>query len=362
MEFEDAESEPYENDNQHMGNFFALSGANLNVQTAHTSVQSPDEYLSADGTDGAESEYFFGQQYQHFLRQNDVKRLSPSHAVHLGSQAFLSAPMQQQHMAYEVDSDDQLKSPQTTDIASRRNRRPAPLSINGARSYASGIPKTAADLGRRAEFGSSMRRVSSATGSGRVSKPVSMPRSPLYDQKADPLFHLNRSPNMSGPRGTIAPPTPNTPLVANAQQSVGAGVLSPTFLLDEKSDLVAHDPTLRTPPTTPGLMDNLFHLNMMNGMNSDDDGLATPSLGGFSSDFDVPSMSTAVPGYIANPNDAPSQPETPLYAGHMGPTYFGFQGGNPEYNWSDASNSAKSSPGEHNVHFMNMTPSHFHGE
>lgn len=348
FDFEDAESEPYDNDqvdNERLRDYYANSDI-------HASVQSPDGYLSADSKD---SDYFFGQQYQQMLRHNQARGLSPFHGLPEGH-PYLNQQMQQHLQYQEADmQDQQLKSPASMDIAGRRNRRPPPLAINGARSYQSGIPKTAADFTRRGDFGSSMRRVSSATGSGRISKPVGTPRSPFFDQKPDVLFHLNRSPNMAAVRGTAAPPTPNTPIVATSQGAAGGMAIT--------TDLAIRDPTLRTPPTTPGLMDSLFSLNSTYGMSaSDDDGLATPSLGGFSSDFEMPSLPTAVPNYIATSNDASSQPETPLYPSQMGPAYFGYAGGNPEYNWSDASTKSSPEDAPHNVHFMNVTQSTFHGE
>ncbi|KAI9167021.1 Paired box protein Pax-6 [Paramyrothecium foliicola] len=255
-----------------------------------------------------------------------------------------------------------LKTPPAIDIASRRNRRPPPLAIAGARSYSYNIPKTAVDLSKRGQYGNTMRRVASVNGMVRIAKPSSgTPRSPFSERKAEGLLQLNRPPNINATKGSIAPPTPNTPVVSQ-HLSVDEALAAGTFSLDDKSpfsSMVVQDPTLRTPPTTPGIMDQLFSLNAAYESSMPDEPLATPGLGRFPGEFELPDMSTAVPSYLAQ--DCTSQPETPLYAPHMGPTYFGYAGGNAEYNWSEVSSSAKSSPGQNSqrVQFMNMTASNF---
>lgn len=249
-----------------------------------------------------------------------------------------------------------IKMPPSMNIASRRNRRPPHLAINASRSYSAGGPRTGFDMGRRgSEVGHAMRRVASATGTVRIAKQSGTPRSPFFDRNPEALFQLNRSPNFSATTGTIAPPTPNTPVVSDVASSCGLS-------LDEKyqSGLVIHDPTLRTPPTTPGIMENMFTLNSAYDMAISDEPLVTPGMGCFPTDFEMPSMSTNVPEYVAN-NNCSSQPQTPSYVPQVGPAYYGYSGGNAEYNWSDASMSARSSPGQNarHVHFMNMTPSSF---
>jgi hypothetical protein len=250
----------------------------------------------------------------------------------------------------------QLKTPPPgMDIASRRNRRPPPLSINGgSRSYSYSIPKTAVDFSKRNHFGNTMRRVASVNGMGRISKASAAgPRSPFSERKAEGLMLLNRSPTLNGPKTAIAPPTPHL--------SVDDALASGAFALSNKasfSHMVAQDPTLRTPPTTPGVMDQLFNLNAPYDSSLSDEPLATPGLGHFPEEFELPNMSVSVPDYLGQA--CTSQPETPLYAPHMGPAYFGYAGGNAEYNWSEGS-STKSSPGQNaqRVQFMNMTASHF---
>jgi hypothetical protein len=105
----------------------------------------------------------------------------------------------------------------------------------------------------------------------------------------------------------------------------------------------------------------MFALNPAYDAPGFDEPLVTPGLGSFPSDFEVPTVSSNVPNYVAN--GCASQPQTPSYNPQVGPNYFGYSGGNAEYNWSDASVSAKSSPGQSHrqVQFMNMTPSSFTG-
>jgi hypothetical protein len=258
-----------------------------------------------------------------------------------------------------------IKSPPAIDIAGRRNRRPPPLSIGGARSHNSHAPKTAADLtAKRTDFGGSMRRVASASGPMRIVKPSSIAasqRSPYpTDRIANGLLHLNRSPVLAGPHSAMAPPTPSTPLASTQRTSDEPRA---SWFMDGKivnGELGVYDQTLRTPPTTPGIMDQLFSLNSAYDFSLSDEPLATPGLARFPGEFEMPNLPSSVPGYLAQ--GCTSQPVTPLYTSHVGATYFGLPGGgNGEYNWSDTSLSGRSSP-EHSAaqaRFMNITASHF---
>lgn len=282
--------------------------------------------------------------------------LSPNSAQDSYSQ-YSESDLDENSISTDADSQGLAKSAPSMDIASRRNRRPPHLAINASRSYSTGGPRTGVDVGRRADAGNSMRRVASATGTVRISKSSGTPRSPFFDRNPDALFQLNRSPSFTAATATIAPPTPNTPIV-----SAQHGLCDVNTDSKLSSDLVmVQDPTLRTPPTTPGIMDNMFALNPAYDGPGFDEPLVTPGLGSFPSDFEVPNVSNNVPNYIAN--GCASQPQTPSYNSQVGPNYFGYSGGNAEYNWSDASVSAKSSPGQSHrqVQFMNMTPSSFTG-
>lgn len=217
-----------------------------------------------------------------------------------------------------------LRSPPTIDIASRRNRRPPHLSINGSRSYSAGIPKTTADMGKRAD---TMRRVASATGSMRVCKPMGIPRSP---------FQMNRSPVSAGPKGSNAPPTPDTPILTNQPATTSVSNLDSTNAISV-SDLAIQDPTLRTPPTTPGGMQNFFSINSVYDMPMTGDGFVTPSMTDFAGDFTTSNMSLGFPQNIANANPYVSQPQTPCFVSQMCPGSFGVAGVNSEYMWPDSS-------------------------
>ncbi|KAF5000660.1 hypothetical protein FGRMN_1593 [Fusarium graminum] len=253
-----------------------------------------------------------------------------------------------------------LKPSPSMDIASRRNKRAPQLAINATRSYSASGPRTGLDVGRRTDVGHSMRRVASATGVGRISKPMCGPRSPYFERNPEALLQLNRSPNFSA-GAKIAPPTPNTPIIVNHHALCEATPASTVGYEDKyPMDLAIHDPTLRTPPTTPGIMDHLYSNGSAYQVAVADEPLVTPGLVSYPNDFEVPGASSQVPNYLSHGGS--SQPQTPSYGATMGPSYFGFAGGNAEYNWSDdASLSAHSSPGQsqQNVNFMNMTPSSF---
>lgn len=213
-----------------------------------------------------------------------------------------------------------LRSPATLDIAGRRNRRPPPLSINESRSYSAGAPRTGIDMVKR---GDTMRRVNSATGSMRISKPMGAPRSP---------FQLSRSPVTAGPRGSHAPPTPDTPILAHQPNGIGANTLESANAI---SELAIRDPTLRTPPTTPGGVQSFFSLNSVYNMPMAEDNMVTPSLHNFQSGFDVPNVPVAVPNYINTANACVSQqPQTPSFVSPASATSsYGVSSANAEYNW-----------------------------
>lgn len=248
------------------------------------------------------------------------------------------------------------------DIASRRNRRPPHLALNPARSYSSGLLKAGMDMGRKPDFGSSMRRVVSATGTGRVSKPMAAPRGQGMDRNSGDALNRNRSPVMTVPRVKTAPPTPNTPVVPTQPGKINSAFQAP-FEVNEAlstADIAVHDPSFRTPPTTPGVMENVFSFNV-HGLPMSESRLVSHGLSGFQPEFEMTSMSMPVPNYIANAPGCSSQPESPSFTSQMGPAYFGYAGGNTEYNWSDDSAPPNPMQGSsaHNVHFMNMTSSSF---
>ncbi|GKT40032.1 paired box protein Pax-6 [Colletotrichum spaethianum] len=290
------------------------------------------------------------------------------------------SPASMSHSPPEISTPDfRFKSPSTIDIASRRNsKRPAQLvSCMRSQSYNYSGPKTGVELPRRMEAPSPMRRVASATGNfprGIQKMASSGPRSPLYFDRNQENLLLQMASRSPASRSPAAPPTPSTPIVPSQQTLRETTVSSMSSAEDEKSyglqnsltvPQYSMDPTMRTPPDTPGML-----TIMPNSMfptfdfNVPDDPLPTPSFGGFEQDF--PTMSTNIPSYVAH--GCASQPVTPSYPpGNMGPAFYSsYSGGNPEYNWSDSSAvSAKASPDQsrsRQFQFTNMTAQDFHGE
>ncbi|ODA82979.1 hypothetical protein RJ55_01488 [Drechmeria coniospora] len=230
--------------------------------------------------------------------------------------------------------------PQSSDIAARRNRRPPPLAIAGGRSYSSYMPRTrtATDFDRKLDRASPMRRVASATGASvRVKKTISTPRSPHFDA----AFTARDSPSTVGTAATGAPPTPDTPI--NFHQSALVDEAVP-FSIDAKymaAEMALQDPTLRTPPTTPGFMDGLFHMGSAYGMPISEETLIAPRVGDLpAATFHPSPMADGVQAFVG---DAPCQTPSSLLPVQMGSSYFNFLG-NTGYDWSEASVSTGSSP------------------
>lgn len=267
------------------------------------------------------------------------------------------------------------------DIAARRNtKRPAQLGVGCMRSYSYNHPgmKTGVEMPRRMDAPSPMRRVASATGPmhrGIQRSSAMGPRSPLYfDRNQDLLLQMaSQTPIPQGPCSSVAPPTPNTPVIISQQArelTVSSEDEKPyTFQTGLLSASFNTDPTMRTPPDTPGMIGNyssaIFpssHMSTTFDYNVVDGPLITPGLGSFENEF--PLLPADLPSYVSQ--NCGSHPSTPAYPGAtMGPTFFpSFSGGNPEYNWSDAS--TRSSPGQANrarcFQFTNMTAQDFHGE
>jgi hypothetical protein len=260
-------------------------------------------------------------------------------------------------ISHNNDDGSQLKSPAALDIASRRNKRPPTLSISSpSRSYSAGLLKTGADMNKRLDCGNSMRRVASANGPTRICKPMGsgLPRTPYFNNRhVGDMSQMKQDPVMSGAKTAGAPPTPDTPIVANQP---GMMYLNGAADADSDStgrlpapDMIAHDPTLRTPPTTPGVVDNFLSINALYDGNM------------AASTYPMP-LSMSVPSYIANANGCSSQPQTPSFHSQMNVSgYFGVASGNTEYQWSDNSASRSHSPPGHGVQsqFMNMTSSNY---
>lgn len=240
----------------------------------------------------------------------------------LKSGEFFSSPMflngHAQLDMVSPTSDSQLKSPPCIDIASRRNRRPTPLSINSARTCTSTGPRTAVDLSKVADKASFMRRTSSGSGSCRVTKNVATPRN---------MYNLNRTPSSSGQStSSTAPPTPDTPLVAG--NPLTGEIAMPTALsLDAKfmvSSFANQDPTLTTPPTTPGVVDGLFQMGSAYGMSMHEDSIVGMGIGHLPNSYQ---MVAGAPAYVTGNSSRNTSPTEPvMYGSQMGSAFFSMYG------------------------------------
>ncbi|RFU79966.1 homeobox [Trichoderma arundinaceum] len=264
-------------------------------------VSALDTMLSIENT---------ADQYANEYQEMDLERIT----AFLDQTAIPSSP------------DHQLKSPCPTDIASRRNRQTPQLSINGPRSYSGVLSRAGADVSRRSEQVGSMRRVVSTSGTGRVRKSSASSATPR-----SPFFQRNRSPMAAG---SAAPPTPNTPVVAEPHSINGA--LFPLTTKYSSSALI-QDPTLRTPPTTPAFLENFVFNNNGTSYAMGNFGMRT-----FPDDLDASIHGTAAE-YDAGIKACSSQPTTPMFPYQVGAGYFSGYTGSSDYNWPYSSNTGESS-------------------
>lgn len=176
-----------------------------------------------------------------------------------------------------------------------------------------------------------------------------------------------------------APPTPNTPVLGTdhgmveqpeaptmSSEAADKSCLIPTDMMDNSFPL---DPTMNTPPDTPGLVNNVPGVAFPapaslvgHGYNVTDEPVITPVMGTF--DAAYPTMPMTIPTYVM-PGSG-SQPPTPSFAPYsgMGPAYLPWlAGGNPEYNWLDTADlSAPERSKAKTFQFTNMTPQDFDEE
>ncbi|KAI0165655.1 hypothetical protein GGR57DRAFT_130537 [Xylariaceae sp. FL1272] len=273
--------------------------------------------------------------------------------------------------------------PPPANLASRRNiARPAALqaaSLKHRPFNLGGIPKTALDGPKRIDTSSpvsSMRRISSATGvgAGRIQKCTAGPRSPLFfGRNAEALLQYHsRSPVASGTPtlSSAAPPTPMTPALfdhRNGQEPAVASACSEDGSFTLNASLVTHfmqikeQDDLKTPPTTPGVMNEYRTANFAsNNFGSCfnlpvDQPLLTPF---FQSEFPDLRIQRNIPTYVASDG----LPSTPVYIGQtLDHTPFA---SNTQYDWdaNEAVDSSKSSPGHpmpKQIQFTNITPQNY---
>ncbi|SPN96914.1 uncharacterized protein DNG_00433 [Cephalotrichum gorgonifer] len=263
-----------------------------------------------------------------------------------------------------------LKSPPAVDLAGRR-KQPG-LALSGIRTVSNG-PATGVDFSRRTlDPGSPMRRVTSATGFGPqgIRRFPSHQRVGIPDRRQESLLQAVRSPKMGPPSNSMAPPTPDTPVVVT-QQSFREATVSSNSSEEEGSFLQypqanvssqhsALDQSIRTPPATPIGLGDVFatSLGASLGFPPTDEpflpsGMESYPMG--SNEFALPQY--VVDGYI-------SQPSTPQPA--MPTSYYApMPMHNTEYGVADATmvpaKSSSRASQRQQLQFSNFTPQDFNG-
>lgn len=322
--------------------------------------------------------------YQNAANTDESKPPSPFEASQTPDGQCLEPPKTEQmtppNQGLPTPCDSFKSPPPPANIASRRNI-PRPATLNAAslrcRSYnMSSGPKTAVDGVRRTDPSSpvtAMRRIASSNGNmtGRIQKNAG-PRSPMILNRTTEarLQYHARSPvgNMNATFSCTAPPTPMTPAVIS-HQGMREPTVSSSCSDDEAFMLSAgmsatnmmHDiriESLKTPPSTPGLLGNLgaHPLNAGLDYSLNDQPLLTPY---FQTEFTDLSI-RHVPSYV-DLSDA-SLPSTPLYPNMLGsgqePGPFASMGGNAQYDWdaNEPTTSCKSSPGQPKSRQIQFTP------
>ncbi|CAI4216254.1 unnamed protein product [Parascedosporium putredinis] len=212
---------------------------------------------------------------------------SSHNSVDAGFQDLESEQMDQQDFS--------IKSPPAIDLAGRR-KRPG-LALSGLRSISNG-PATGMDFGnRRVDPSSPMRRVASATGFGPhgIRRFPAPQRGQYNDRRQESILQAARSPNagMSSLTNAMAPPTPNTPVVATHQSLREATVSS-----NSASE----------PPATPITVGDAFthSIETTLGFGAPDEALLTPGV-----EYPVRTTEFCLPNYVSD--NYMSQPSTPSF-------------------------------------------------
>ncbi|KAG5923718.1 hypothetical protein E4U42_004851 [Claviceps africana] len=296
----------------------------LSDRMNHYLAMQESSMLDVGGGGAASLQYLTGFSAPESIQQS-VERYDNDNDVDLSTS---SSPL---------DGDYDVSFTNGMDIASRRNRRPAPLSIGGG-------PRNS--YTNRANQAACMHRISSSTSSGRVTKSVATPRSPFFDRSALSLLQRVPSPRAAGRHGSAAPPTPDTPITLQSQESFGAP--APYTLNSGKftpPDAYASDPTLRTPPTTPGFSDGLFHFGSGYDMSISQEPLIAPDMGRLHTGMGMAGDAAAFTNYLSPISNQSSTPNmATMYQAQLSRSYLGFAGSdtNCNYSWSDPSTSTAS--------------------
>lgn len=271
------------------------------------------------------------------------------------------------------EQDFSIKSPPAIDLAGRR-KRPG-LALSGLRSISNG-PATGMDFGnRRVDPSSPMRRVASATGFGPhgIRRFPAPQRGQYSDRRQESILQAARSPNagMSSLTNAMAPPTPNTPVVAT-HQSLREETVSSNSSAEESGPYLVYpdapvhpsvlDQSLRTPPATPITIGDAFthSIETTLGFGAPDEALLTPGV-----EYPVRTTEFCLPNYVSdNYMSQPSTPSFPQQVSMSAAFYTSMSSGNTEYNWSDATMVSKSSPHQNQrrqLQFNNFTAQDFSG-
>jgi len=202
-----------------------------------------------------------------------------------------------------------------------------------------------------------MRRISSSTSSGRITKSVATPRSPFFDRSAVNILQRLPSPRAAGRRESAAPSTPDTPVTLQSQDGLGGPTL---YTLNGKftpPDAFISDPTLRTPPTTPGFSDGLFHFGSGYDVSISQEPLLAPDMGRLHTGMGMVGHATAFANYLSpNSNQRSSQQMATMYQPQLSQAYLGFAGsdGNSNYSWSDLSPTTASTSSHTQQRYMSL--------
>lgn len=265
-----------------------------------------------------------------------------------------------------------LQSPPAIDLAGRR-KRPG-LALSGIRSLSSG-PALGMDVSRRAvDPGSPMRRAAPATGIPCQRLRRFPSRGVMPDWRQESLLQAARPPTAASPFCSIAPPTPDTPVVATHQSREATASSSSS---EEERSLLAYqatglasgqhsalDQSLTTPPATPVGLGDMFTNSIGTTLGyhapADDSFLATGMEAYSLRNGDFPLPPYVSDGYISQPSTPQAHPMSTGYYAAL-PIR-----NNAEYNWADATAmvSTKSSPNasqRRQIQFSNFTPQDFNG-
>ena len=101
------------------------------------------------------------------------------------------------------------------------------------------------------------------------------------------------------------------------------------FPLDGKY-VIPHDPTLTTPPTTPGIVDGLFQMGNAYGLAVGDGSIVGMNMSSAPNGFNLGGMVQNNQGFFSASGEQDGLFQSPSSSG-----YLGFYGNQSDYNWSE---------------------------